>query len=103
VDIAPGETLVALFGAANRDPRKFVDPNVFQLERPYGADHVDFGRGITYCLGAPFAMVEGEVAFETLISRLGRFSLAVDKTQLEWRPTIWARGVQRLPIRCELG
>jgi cytochrome P450 len=99
IDIAPDDTLVALFGAANRDPRKFPNPNVFQLERPDGADHVDFGRGIAYCLGASFAVVEGEVAFETLISRLGRFSLAVDESQLEWRPTIWARGLQQLPIK----
>ncbi|MFI7669874.1 cytochrome P450 [Nocardia sp. NPDC049526] len=98
VDLAAGESLVALFGAANRDPEKFPDPGVFRLDRPHNAEHLDFGRGITYCLGAPFAIVESEVAFETLLTRLGDFGLAIEEDELTWRPTIWARGLERLPI-----
>jgi cytochrome P450 len=99
-DIAEGEPLVALLGAANRDPAKFEDPGVFRLDRPSRKQHIDFGRGIAYCLGAPLALIEGELALQVLVERLGTFELAVPESELEWRPTVWARGLTNLPIAC---
>jgi hypothetical protein len=89
-----------MLGAANRDPRRFVHPDRFMLNgRPRRAQ-IDFGRGVAYCLGAPLATIEAEVAFSALAERLGRFELAIADRELQWRPTIWARGVTSLPIAC---
>lgn len=98
VELAAGDVLVALLGAANRDPSRFADPGTFKLDRPGRHNHIDFGRGITYCLGAPLALIEAEIAFEVLLSRLGRVEIAVPRPGLEWRPTIWARGLTALPL-----
>ena len=97
-EIAAGRPIVAMLGAANRDPRTFPKPDRFRLDRHVGNDQIDFGRGISYCLGAPLATIEGEVAFEMLARSLDRFELAVPEYELEWRPTIWARGLTGLPI-----
>jgi cytochrome P450 len=72
-EIAAGQPIVAMLGAANRDPRRFPKPDRFRLDRHVGNDQIDFGRGIAYCLGAPLATIEGEVAFEMLARSLARF------------------------------
>lgn len=56
-------------GAANRDPRKFDDPNEFRVDRKNVREHIAFGRGIHTCAGAPLARVEGHVTINRLLDR----------------------------------
>jgi cytochrome P450 len=58
-----------------------------------------FGHGIHYCLGAPLARLEGEIAFGALLSRFPALSLAVPATSLRWRPSSLIHGLEALPVR----
>jgi cytochrome P450 len=69
-EIPAGELVHVLWGAANTDPEKFADPLRFDPRREALGDHVGFGRGTHFCLGAPLAKLEGQVALEELIRRL---------------------------------
>ena len=73
--IAPGQRVICLLGAANRDPQAFPEADLLDVGRS-SANHLAFGRGIHYCLGSPLARLEGRVAFEALVPRLGRLRLA---------------------------
>ena len=69
---------------------------------PLGADasgQLAFGHGIHYCLGAPLARLEGEIAFGALLSRFPALSLAVPVDRLRWRPSSLIRGLESLPVR----
>lgn len=57
-------------GAANRDPRKFEDPDEFRLDRHNSREHIAFGRGIHTCAGAPLARAEGQVTPDLMLDRL---------------------------------
>jgi len=85
-----------LIGGANRDPKKFSRPAVFDITRDEAAV-LSFGGGIHYCLGAPLARVEGYIAFNTLLHRLANLQLVHD--ELPWRNMIALRGLETLPIR----
>jgi cytochrome P450 len=61
--------------------------------------HVAFGHGIHYCLGAPLARLEGEVAFGALFTRFPGLSLAADPATLRWRPSSLIHGLEALPVR----
>ena len=63
-----GQRVIALIGAANRDPKIFPNPNVLDIARK-DKSHISFGRGIHYCLGAPLALLEARIAFASLLSR----------------------------------
>jgi cytochrome P450 len=70
VKIPAGSRLAVLFASANRDETRFVDPERFDLYRENASDHLAFGLGIHYCLGAPLARTEARIAFEVLLGRL---------------------------------
>jgi cytochrome P450 len=77
VPVAAGEQVVLLIGAANRDPRKFADPNTFNPARQ-DAGALSFGAGPHYCLGAALARLEAVVAFPRLLARFPRLAAAGD-------------------------
>ena len=90
-----GALVVAMIGAANRDPAVFADPERFDVSR---ADerHLSFGFGPHFCLGAPLARLEGEVVFATLLRRCPR--LRLDAEEVGYRPNFALRGLLALPV-----
>ncbi|MBP2477861.1 cytochrome P450 [Crossiella equi] len=97
VAVARGERVLVSLGAANRDPRRFTDPDVFDLARPDAAQHLGLGHGIHYCLGAQLARVEVRLALVRLFDRLPDLGLAVPYEDLEWMPGI-GRSPMALPV-----
>jgi len=95
--IPPGEEIGLLLGAANRDPAVFPEPDRFDVGREEARQHLSFGHGIHFCLGANLARAEGQAAFAGLLRRFPDLTLADDT--LEWRPGFLFRGVERLALR----
>ena len=91
------DNIVALIGAANRDPDVFENPDRLDVRRSQGS-HLAFGRGIHHCLGAPLARLESRVVLEMLLERFSQISLFADPPR--FRKTIVLRGLQSLPVRC---
>jgi cytochrome P450 len=98
VTIPAREWVVCVTSSANRDPARFPDADRLDVGRDAGG-HVAFGHGIHYCLGAPLARLEGEVAFGALLSRFPGLSLAADPATLRWRRSSLIHGLERLPVR----
>jgi len=97
VPIARGSHLLLMLAGANHDPAFVAQPDQLDVSRTV-RQHVAFSQGIHYCLGAPLARLEGEIAFATLLGRLPNIRLAVPAGQLTWRPGLELRGLQRLPV-----
>ncbi len=98
VTIPRRELVIAVLTAANLDPAKFPDPERLDLDRDT-TGHLTFGHGIHYCLGAPLARLEAEVAFSALLDRFPGLSLAVPASSLTWRPSSLIHGLESLPLR----
>jgi len=93
--IREGELAVVVLAAANRDPTAFDDPECLDLARSPNP-HVSFGHGIHFCLGAPLARLESQVA---LHATLGRFpGLELGSDELHWRNSLALRGLVSLPL-----
>lgn len=92
--IRPGEKVLTLIGAANRDPRAFERPEAFDITRD-ASSHMSFGGGIHFCASAELARLEGRVAFEELARRLP--GLRVDTKRPTWREGFLFRGMSALP------
>jgi cytochrome P450 len=95
--IRRGDDVIVVLGSANRDPERFADPDVLDIGRE-DKKHVAFGRGSHYCLGAPLARLEGEVALTALLRRLPDMRLAVPREELRWRPVPLFRSLVSLPV-----
>jgi cytochrome P450 len=91
-----GDRVYAWMNAANRDPRRFPDPDTFDIEREDNR-HLTFGHGAHFCLGAPLARLEAQIAFPRIFARLDRLEMV--PTKLEWIDSLILRGVKRLPVR----
>ncbi len=91
-----GERVYLFINAANRDPRKFADPDRLDLRRDSARYQIAFGQGIHTCLGAHLARVEGTVAFPMLLSRLKDAALTGE--DLRWSDSLVIRGLESLPI-----
>jgi cytochrome P450 len=96
-EIPAGAHLVMAVGAADHDPACATSPEQLDLGRE-DAKHVAFGQGIHYCLGAPLARLEGEIAFATLLNRLPNIRLAVRPQSVQWRPAVELRGLAELAV-----
>ncbi len=97
VDIPAGARVVVMYSAANRDSSVFDGPQSFCPGRDGATDHLAFGRGIHYCVGAALARLEGKVALEELARRLSSFELDVANT-FEYHPSFMLRGLKRLDV-----
>ena len=98
VVIPAGEWVLPATSSANRDPAQFPDPDRLDLGRDTSG-HVAFGHGVHYCLGAPLARMEAEVALGALLARFPEISLAVLPSELRWRPVSLMNGLESLPVR----
>jgi cytochrome P450 len=98
VTIPPREWVVCVTSSANHDPSRFDSPDALDVGRD-AAGHLAFGHGIHYCLGAPLARLEGEVAFGALLARFPGLSLAVPAASLRWRRSSLIHGLESLPVR----
>ena len=95
--VEAGDTIVALLGAANRDPDQFPDPDRFDITRANAAAHISFAWGIHHCLGAPLARLEGQLVFARLRERFARLELL--DPELDHRPSFGIRSLTALPLR----
>ncbi len=93
--LAPGTRVMLMLAAANRDRRVYPDPGRFDISRKGGPEHLAFSSGIHYCLGAPLARLEGEVALQVLAQRL---PLIEPTGPLRRRPGTAIRGYAAFPI-----
>ncbi len=89
-----GQQVVAVVGAANRDPAAFTEPNRLDIGRQEKS-HISFGRGIHYCLGASLAKLEGQIAFACLLERFSTIKLVAVPRQ---RKQVVLRGVENLLV-----
>ncbi len=95
--IRRGELVIAIVGAADRDGDRFPEPNRLDVCRA-DTKHLAFGRGSHYCLGAPLARLEAQIALETLFRRLPGLRLSAPLEALDWRPTPGFRRLVELPV-----
>lgn len=97
VEIPEGARLIVMFASANRDEALFGCPHELQPDRDHLHDHITFGHGTHYCIGANLARLEAIVALERLVARLDSYRLHDDNT-FEYLPSIVLRGLKRLHI-----
>ncbi len=95
--IKTGDPLCVLYGAGNRDPAEFECPEQFHLDRGR-RDHLAFGKGIHFCLGANLARVEAEIAVNAVLDRFETLTLQPG-FEIQWRPTPFFRGMVEYPLR----
>ncbi|WP_093462409.1 cytochrome P450 family protein [Streptomyces melanosporofaciens] len=95
--IAEGEPVLVVLAAADRDPERFAEPDLLDLTRRDN-QHLGYGHGIHYCLGAPLARLEAQTAIATLLRRLPGLRLAADPEDLRWRGGLIMRGLRTLPV-----
>ncbi|MCV7279156.1 cytochrome P450 [Mycolicibacterium flavescens] len=90
-----GAAILLMFGAANRDPRRYDRPDVFDIRRE-NISHITFGKGVHYCLGANLARLEGRVALDELLNRWPEWD--IDPATARLAPTSTVRGWERLDV-----
>lgn len=97
VRVPAGESVIVSLGAANRDGRRFAEPDRLDFTRSPNP-HLAFGHGIHFCPGAALARIQGQLAVSALIRRLPGLRLAAPAAELAWIQAVLGRGVARLPV-----
>lgn len=95
--ISKGEMVTVVIASADHDPERFPDPDALDITRADNK-HLAFGKGIHFCLGAPLARMEGQIAIGTLLRRMPELRLADPPGSLTWRPGLVLRGLKGLPV-----
>jgi cytochrome P450 PksS len=95
--ISRGEMTFGLIGSANRDEAAFDSPERLDIAREPNK-HLSFGFGAHYCLGAPLARMEAQIAINTLLERMPSLRLKVPPETLRWRQSLLLRGLDALPV-----
>jgi cytochrome P450 len=93
--VPAGSAILLLLASANRDPRRYRDPDVYDIRRD-DIQHLTFGYGLHYCLGANLARLEGRVALDELLNRFPEWD--IDDDNIELAPTSTVRGWARMPL-----
>ena len=91
--VPAGSAMLLMLGAANRDPRRYENPDAFDIHRD-NISHLTFGKGLHYCLGANLARLEGKVALDELLNRFPEWGIDYETMQLASTSTM--RGWERL-------
>jgi cytochrome P450 PksS len=97
VKIPQGELVLAVLGSANHDETQFPNPETFDITRQPNK-HIAFGQGAHFCLGAPLARLEGQIALTTLFRRFPDLRLAQAPESLRWRKSLIIRGLEELRL-----
>lgn len=98
ITIPRGDMVVGVLASANRDESQFPNPDALDITRENNK-HVAFGQGVHYCVGAPLARLEGQIALTALIQRMPNLELAIQPDKLRWRPGLFLRGLESLPVQ----
>jgi cytochrome P450 len=93
--VPAGSAILLLMAAANRDPRRYENPEVYDIRRP-DIQHLSFGYGLHFCLGANLARLEGRIALDQLLNRFPEWD--IDDEGAALAPTSTVRGWERLPL-----
>jgi nocardicin N-oxygenase len=96
--IRTGDGVIALTSAANVDPRVFAAPDRLDITRGGSGQHLSFGHGPHFCLGAHLARLELRTALTGLLARFGKLTLAVEESELRWREGTPLRSLHALPV-----
>ncbi|HVA78456.1 MAG TPA: cytochrome P450 [Candidatus Binataceae bacterium] len=94
-EIPAGSIVVVVIAAANRDPAQFPDPERFDITRDPN-DHLAFGEGIHFCIGAPLARMEANIAFSAMFERFARLRLRDPDAKLNYKGSYFLRGLDSL-------
>ncbi len=101
VELMNGDRLMLLWASANRDSRHFDDPDSLRLDRRHPKQHMSFGRGGHFCIGAPLARLEARVVCEEVLERTVELSLSEHDPPIHAR-SIFVRRLERLPVRARV-
>ena len=93
--VPAGSPILLILASANRDPRRYSDPDIYDIGRS-DIQHLTFGYGLHFCLGASLARLEGKVALDELLNRWPEWEIDYDHIQLA--PTTTVRGWERMPL-----
>jgi len=95
--IMQGDVVAVVIGSANHDESQFPDAERFDITREPNK-HLAFGQGLHFCIGAPLARMEGQIALLTLFRRFPNLRLAQPPESLRWRKSLIVRGLEELPV-----
>ena len=98
--LEPGDRLMLLWASANRDPAHFAEPDALRLDRRHPKQHLGFGRGAHFCIGAPLARLEARVVVEEMLASTRRLGLRANAPPVHAR-SIFVRRLERLALDVE--